>query len=133
MFSVWFYNFIRKMAEKKQDDTCLRKENRRKTKYCYHNDSCRWKRDSFSNEAEITTGTDWIKILKQRISLKNLMNLIETNYHINMTSDHFVSSNNSFKSHLNAKSFNMLVSALKQWCEARWFYLSVCCNGDMNV
>ena len=34
---------------------------------------------------------------------KGLLNLIETNHQINMTSDNFVSSNNSFKSYLNAK------------------------------
>ena len=39
--------------------------------------------------------------------IKDLMNLIEANHQINMTSDHAVSSNNSFKNHLNAKSFNM--------------------------
>ena len=37
------------------------------------------------------------------------MNLIETDQQV-MTSDHFVSSNNSFKSRLNAKSFNMFVT-----------------------
>ena len=35
------------------------------------------------------------------------MKLIETNHQINMSSNHFMSSKNSFKSHLNAKSFNM--------------------------
>ena len=44
---------------------------------------------------------------------KGLINSIETNYQINMTSDNFVSSNNSFKSHLNAKGFNMLLTWLK--------------------
>ena len=34
----------------------------------------------------------------------NKINLIETNHQINMTSDYSVSSNNSFKSLLNAKS-----------------------------
>ena len=37
------------------------------------------------------------------------MNLIKANQLINVTSDHAVSSNNSFKSHLNAKSFNMFL------------------------
>ena len=40
------------------------------------------------------------------------MNLIETNHQINMTSDHSVSSNISFKSHLNAKSLNMVLSIM---------------------
>ena len=34
---------------------------------------------------------------------KDLMSLIDTNHQINMTSNHSVSSNNTFKSHLNAK------------------------------
>ena len=34
------------------------------------------------------------------------MNLIERKHQINMTTDHSVSSNNLFKSHLNAKKFN---------------------------
>ena len=38
------------------------------------------------------------------------MNLIQTNNQINMASDHFVSTNNSFKSYLNAKSFNMFLT-----------------------
>ena len=38
------------------------------------------------------------------------MNLIETNHQVNMTSDNSVSSNNSFKGYLNAKSFNMLLT-----------------------
>ena len=35
---------------------------------------------------------------------KDLMNLIKTNHQINLTSDRSVSSNNSFRSHLNTKS-----------------------------
>ena len=46
---------------------------------------------------------------------KDLMNLIETNHQINMTSDHSISNNNSFKSHLNAKSFSMFLT-LYQLC-----------------
>ena len=38
------------------------------------------------------------------------MNLIETNHQINMNSVHSVSSNNSFKSPLNAKSFSMFLA-----------------------
>ena len=38
------------------------------------------------------------------------MNLIETNDQINMISDHSVSSKNSFKSHLNSKTFNMFLT-----------------------
>ena len=56
-----------------------------------------------------------------------LINLIETNHQINMTSDHSASSNNTFKSHLNAKSSNtvavvqstviLLQYLLQGWCE----------------
>ena len=94
---------------KKEDDTFLRKKRRRKRKQCYHNDVCRWKRDIFFSEVEITRGIVWIKIFKQKNFKNDLMNLIETNQQV-MTSDYFVSSNNSFKSRLNAKSFNMFVT-----------------------
>ena len=40
------------------------------------------------------------------------MNLIETYYQINMTSDHSISSDISFKSPLNAKSLNMVLSIM---------------------
>ena len=42
-------------------------------------------------------------------SIPTLMNLIEKNHEINMASDYSVSTNNSFKSLLNAKSFNMFL------------------------
>ena len=60
------------------------------------------------------------------------MNLIETNHQINMTSDHSVWSNNSFKILLNEQTFDMFLT-LQQLCEARWFYFSVCCKVDVNV
>ena len=41
---------------RKEDDTFLRKKRRRKRKQCYHNDTCRWKRDIFFTEVEITRG-----------------------------------------------------------------------------
>ena len=50
------------------------------------------------------------KHIKKDIFFKNLTNLIETNPQINMTSDHSVSSNDSFKNHLNAKNFNMFLT-----------------------
>ena len=50
------------------------------------------------------------KDIKQHNFKKELMNLIETNRQINMTSDHSVSSDNLFKSHLKAKSFNMFLA-----------------------
>ena len=59
-------------------------------------DICRWKRDSFSSEVEITTNR-LNKAKKKQDFKKYLMNLIETNHHINMTSDDSVSSNNFLK------------------------------------
>ena len=56
-FTLWFDSLIYKMGKrKKEDHTFLRKKKQRKTKYCYHNGICRWKRDSFSNEIGITRG-----------------------------------------------------------------------------
>ena len=53
------------------------------------------------------------KDIKQKEnSRKYPMNLIETNYQINMTSNHSVARNMSFKSQLNAKSFNMILSIM---------------------
>ena len=69
-----------------EDGTVLRKKNRRKIKYCYYKEICRWKRDNSSNEVEIKWGIVWINILKRRFK-KDLMNLIEANHQINMTSD----------------------------------------------
>ena len=53
------------------------------------------------------------KHLKKENFKKGLINLIETNHQINMTFDNFVSSNNSFKSHLNSKSFLHCSSCVK--------------------
>ena len=55
-------------------------------------------------------GIVWIKILKKENFKEDLLNLIETNHHINMTSDHYVLSNNSFQSFLNTKSFNIFLT-----------------------
>ena len=55
--------------KKKKDDTFLRKKSRRKAKQCYHNDICRWKRDSFSDELEISVGIVCIKISKKKYYL----------------------------------------------------------------
>ena len=95
-----------KKSKRKKDDTFLIKKTGGKIKQCYHDDMCRWKRDSFSSEVEVTREIVWIKISKNRI-LKKIsleMNLIGANNHINMTSDHPVSHINSFKNLLNAKS-----------------------------
>ena len=52
------------------------------------------KKGHFHNEVEITKGSIWKNILEKENFLKDLINLIETNHQINMTSDHSVSSNN---------------------------------------
>ena len=57
------------------------------------------------------------KYIKKENFKKDLMNLIPTNHQINMTSVHSVSTNNSFKNHLNTKSFNVYLT-LQQLCEA---------------
>ena len=51
-----------------------------------------------------------VKDIKKENFIKNLMSLIEANHQISMTSDHSVSSNNSFKTLLNAKSFNLFLT-----------------------
>ena len=50
--------------------------------------------------------------MKKEDFRKDLVNLILTNHQINMTSDHSVSSNDSFKSHLNAKCFTLLFNTV---------------------
>ena len=125
-FTLWFYSFFKNGQKKIRRWYLSVEKNRKKAKQCYHNDICRWKRDSFSSEVEITRGIVWIKISKKQNFKKDLMDLIEKNNQINMTSDHSVSSNNSFKIHLNAKRFNMAVvrstvillqCLLQRWCE----------------
>ena len=73
-------------------------------------DICRFKIYSFSSEVEIAREIVWINILKKENFKKDSVNLIQTHHQINMTPDHSVSDNNSFKSHWNAKSFNMFLS-----------------------
>ena len=53
--------------------------------------------------------------LKKDCKKKDVVLLFETNHQINMTFEHFASSNTSFKKHLNAKSFKMF-----------WKYWSSC-------
>ena len=63
-FTILLKKWAKKMEE--GDDAFLRKKSRRKTKQYYHNtsdittnsDTCRWKRDTFSSEVEITRGID---------------------------------------------------------------------------
>ena len=54
-FTLWFYNFIEKIGKKKKV-TPVEGRYRRKTKQCYHNDICRWKKDSVPTEVETTRG-----------------------------------------------------------------------------
>ena len=72
------------------------------------------------------------KNIKKENFKKGVINLTETNLQINMTSDNFISSNNLFKSHLNAKGFNMSLTQ-QQLLEACWFCFSLCCKSDVNV
>ena len=47
-FPLSFYNVIKNMSKrKKKRDTLLWKKREEKSKQCYNNDICRWKRDSF--------------------------------------------------------------------------------------
>ena len=92
---------------KKEDDTFLRKKNR-KTKQCYREDICRWNRGRFFNEVENYQGNRLNKDIKKENFKKDLMNLIDKNPPINITPDHSISTNNLFKSHLNTKSFDMI-------------------------
>ena len=50
------------------------------------------------------------KDIKKENCYKDLLNLIETKHQVNMTSDPSISSNNSFKSQLNTKSFDMILT-----------------------
>ena len=64
------FQFYSKNGEKKMRPSSGKKKTEEKRKYCYHSGICRWKRDSFSNEVEITRGIDWIKVLKKSIFKK---------------------------------------------------------------
>ena len=72
-------------------------------------DICRWKKESFTSKVEITRNL-LNKDIKKENFKKNLMDLIEKNYQISMTSDQSVSSNNLFKRFLKVKSFNMFLT-----------------------
>ena len=73
---------------------------------------------------DIARGIVWnFADIKKENFKKYLKNSVETNEQINMTSDHSLSSNNSFKSYLNAKSSNvrniviLLQCLLQGWSE----------------
>ena len=66
-YTFGFTVFLKKGQKKKRKwylSNWKKKKNRGKTKQCYHDDICRWKRGSFSSKVEITRGIVWIKILK---------------------------------------------------------------------
>ena len=96
--------FKRIGKRKKEDDTFLRKKNSKTAKQQNNNDIYRWKKDSFSSEGNYR-GNCLNNCIKKEKFKKVLINLIQTNHQINMTPDHSVSTNNSFKNHLNDKSF----------------------------
>ena len=83
----------------------------------------------FPNEAKIRIVI--FKKKKKNIE-KDVMDLIETNNQINMTSENFLSSNISFKKHLNAKSFNIFWEYCSN-CAKIGFCFGVCCKDDANV
>ena len=64
------------------------------------------KRTVFSMKLKLG-GESFEKIYKKENFEKNVMDLIETNHQINITSENSVSSNTSFKKHLNGKSFKL--------------------------
>ena len=84
----------------------------------HDHDVCRWKKDCFLSKIENRRGIVWKKIPKNNFE-KDVMDLIETNHQINITSENSVSGNTSFKKDLNTKSFKML-------CE----YCSSCAKHD---
>ena len=51
-----FTSFIKKWTKRKKKMIPFREKNRRKTKQCCADDTCRWNTDSFSSEVEITKG-----------------------------------------------------------------------------
>ena len=75
----------RKRVKEKKKIHFWEKKPEEKSKQCYHNDICGWKRYSFSSKVEIRREIVWIKILK--MSFENyLIDLIEANDQIKMTS-----------------------------------------------
>ena len=112
---------------KKEDDTFLRKKNKKNQNSVIIVmitvvGKGKGMLNGFSSEVEIRRGN-----IKQGNFKKYLMNLIEKNHQIKMSSDHSISSNNSFKSHLNAKSFSMILTL-----QQRRYWCGVFCKGDVN-
>ena len=105
---------------KKEDDTFLRKKNKKNQNSVIIVmitvvGKGKGMLNGFSSEVEIRRGN-----IKQGNFKKYLMNLIEKNHLIKMSSDHSISSNNSFKSHLNAKSFSMILTLQQLYNERRY-------------
>ena len=69
------------------------------------------------------------KDIKKGNFRKDLMNLIDTIYQINIISDYFFSVINLFNKHLNAFSTFL---TLYQFFVAQWFCFSVCRKGDVS-
>ena len=94
------------MGKRNKDDTFPSKKKRRK--------------NVISRDGKGTVFSSKVKITRNCLNKDNTrenfkkdpMNLIGTNQHINMTSDHSVSSSNWFKSFVNANSFNMFLTLL---------------------
>ena len=90
------------MGKSKNEDTFLRKKTGEKQDSATKIISVDGIGNNFSSETEIKKGN----------FKKYLMNLIEINHPINKTSDNSISSINSFKSHLNIKSFDMFLTVV---------------------
>ena len=95
-----FYTFSLKKWEKEKKKLILSEEKKQKKNKIVlpWYDICRW---IFPVKFYLN------KYIKKEIFKKELTNSIQTNH---QTFDHSVSANNSFKSHLNSKSFNMLLT-----------------------
>ena len=92
------------MGKRKKDNTFLRRKKEEKQNSATIMISAVGKGTVFFSEVEITRGR-LIKILKKENFRKDLMNLLDTNHQINITSDHSVSGNNLYKRHFYAKEF----------------------------
>ena len=83
---------------KKENDSFLRKKAEEKQNSATTMISVDGKGTVFPMQFKLQ-GESFEKTYKKENFKKGLINLIEANHQINMTSDHSVSSNNSFKSH----------------------------------
>ena len=110
MFHFLVLQFYFKNGQnKKENDTFLKKEAKEKENSATTMISVDGKGTVFPMKLELQ-GESFEKHIKKENFKKGLINLIETNHQIDMTSGKFVSSNNSFKSHLNATRFNIFLT-----------------------